>query len=140
MKILGEMRTEAVLESVPLVKTFVAEKVVEHGLTGERASQISMAAEEAVRNIVQHAYAGHPGEIAITCKSDNAGRLVITTTDYADAFNIFLATDPLMSDSYRSSTGERPSMAVMKRFIKNIEYKRYENMNILVFTIGSERT
>jgi anti-sigma regulatory factor (Ser/Thr protein kinase) len=136
VKKLGEVSVAAGSGSLRQVKDLVTSAAAEHGLSAGRADEIARAVEEAFLNIGDYAYQGVPGEVLVTCVTDNLGRFTVILTDYAPPFNLLLASDPLLAEENRALGLKPPSVRILKHFIPNIEYKRMENKNILTLTVA----
>ena len=133
-----EITKPAVADAIPDLITFVSTHAWEAGFEDERIREIEGAVEEALQNIVRFACADGTGEIRIACDVHDSGALIITIVDTGKPFNMLLAnTFPEAEDFFEP--GETPSTKVMKKVVKNIEYRRGTDRNTLVFTITPDR-
>lgn len=83
--------------------------------------QIRLAVEEPLVNIIQHGYPNENGFIEISCeKQENGFR--ITIKDRGVPF------DPVQ---YTSSKIDGIGISLMKKIMDQVEYKRWEEENIL---------
>lgn len=135
MKVLGETIHPAHEDSVPLLAEFVAEHAKNTGFPDQRMREIDLSLKEALSNILRFSCGDGDYEIRISCVLDNAGRFVIIISDNGGPFNVLFETDTFLASDVASASDQRPSMKVMKRFIGNIEYKRFENKNVLTFIV-----
>ena len=134
----GELPNEAtkpaVADAIPALVTFVSTHAWEAGFEDERIREIGGAVEEALQNIVRFACADGTGQIRIACDVHDSGALIITIIDTGKPFNMLLVgTFPETEDFFEP--GKKPSTRVMKKVVKNIEYRRGLDLNTLVFTI-----
>ena len=133
-----EITKLALVDAIPDLITFVSTHAWEAGFEDERIREIEGAVEEALQNIVRFACADGTGEIRIACDVHDSGALIITIVDTGKPFNMLLAnTFPEAEDFFEP--GKAPSTRVMKKAIKNIEYRRGSDSNTLVFTITPDR-
>jgi anti-sigma regulatory factor (Ser/Thr protein kinase) len=133
-KVPDEITKPALAEEITALLTFVSTHAWEAGFEDERIQEIGSAVEEALRNIVQFSCADGTGEIRISCEVHDSGALLITIVDTGKPFNMLLVdTFPETEDFFEP--GKTPSTKVMKKVIKNIEYRRGSDRNTLVFTI-----
>lgn len=129
-----EITKPALADEVPSLVSFVTTHAWEAGFADERIQEIGRAVEEALRNIVKFSCADGTGEIRISCEVHDSGALIITIVDTGKPLNMLLVgTFPETADFFEP--GKTPSTTVMKKVIKNIEYRRGSDRNTLVFTI-----
>ena len=133
-----EITQPALADAVPDLVTFVSTHARVAGFENERIQEIGRAVEEALQNIVRFACADGTGEIRINCDVHDSGALIITMVDTGKPFNMLLVgTFPEAEDFFEP--GKTPSTRIMKKVIKNIEYRRGSDRNTLVFTITPSR-
>lgn len=132
-----EITRPALADSIPTLVEFVSTHAWEAGFEDERIREIGLAVEEALHNIVNFACTDGKGEIRITCTVHEGGALLIDIIDTGAPFNMLLVgTFPEAEDFFEP--GKVPSTKVLKKVIKNIEYRRGSDRNTLVFTITPE--
>jgi anti-sigma regulatory factor (Ser/Thr protein kinase) len=137
-RVTDEIMKPALADEIPTLVKFVSTHAWEAGFEDERIQEIGSAVEEALRNIVQFSCVDGTGEIRISCEVHDSGALLITIVDTGKPFNMLLVdTFPETEDFFEP--GKRPSTRVMKKVIKNIEYRRGSDRNTLVFTINPDR-
>ena len=133
-RVTDEMIKPALTDEIPALVTFVSSHAWEAGFEDERIREIGRAVEEALQNIVRFACPNGRSEIHIACDVHESGALIITIVDTGKPFNMLLVgTFPETEDFFEP--GKAPSISVMKKVIKNIEYRRGSDRNTLVFTI-----
>lgn len=130
LKVLGEIKEPGRTESVPALIEFVGSKAKEHGFSEQRVQEIGAALQEALTNIITHAYARIEGDITITCGVDQGENLVIEIVDKGEGFNMLL-TDLAFFDSIDVDERKKVSNRTVKRMIDSIEYKRLDKSNVL---------
>lgn len=132
----NEMTLPGLSGSIPALVGFVCAHARETAFDEERVRHISRAVEEALRNIVNFACRNREGEITIACDVHEMGALLVDIIDSGEPFNMLVASSfPETGDFY----GNRPpETSVMKRVMKNIEYRRdaKQNRNILACVIA----
>jgi anti-sigma regulatory factor (Ser/Thr protein kinase) len=133
-----EMAQQALPTVIPLFLEFVRRHAWETGCDEERIQEIGLAVQEALQNILTFACPDGAGEISIDCTTQDSGALVITMVDTGAPFNMLLAnTFSETADFFEP--GKIPSTRLMKKAIKNIEYRRGSDRNTLVFTIAPDQ-
>jgi serine/threonine-protein kinase RsbW len=133
----NEITQPARADAIPTLLKFVSTHAWEAGFEDTRIQEIGGAVEEALRNIVGFACPDGAGEIRISCTVHDSGALLINIVDTGAPFNMLLVdTFPETEDFFKP--GEAPSTRVMKKAIKNIEYRRGSDRNTLVFTVSPD--
>lgn len=131
----AEMAAPALPDSIAPLVEFVATQALEAGFDNGRVEGIGRATEEAILNIVRFACPNGTEEIRITCRFHDSGSLLVNIEDTGLPFNMLLAgTFSEINDFFEP--GKEPSTKIMKKEIKNIEYRRGTAVNTLVFTIS----
>jgi hypothetical protein len=124
----------AATDSIPALVEFVSSQVFEAGMEEEKVQAIGLAVQEVARNIIEFACPDGNGEITISCELIDSGALLIHIWDTGKPFNMLLAgTFPEVEAI--SKHEKIPSTRLLKKAIKNIEYIRGTNKNILILTI-----
>jgi anti-sigma regulatory factor (Ser/Thr protein kinase) len=132
-KVLGETKHFVSADTIPFFIESVSAHGKTHGLRDERLREIESALIEVFDNIVSFVVGPEGLEVTVTCTADGRQRFIIEITDEGKPYNMLLEGDPLLSGN---SPGQKmPSVRLMKRLIKNVEYKRYEGRNYLTFTV-----
>lgn len=122
------------MEVIPRMVAFVLEHAGEAGFEKGRIADIGAAVEEALTNIVTFSCPDGAGEIRLTCTVHEMGALIVNIVDTGKPFNmLFFTTFPEAEGE--DGPARKPSTVVMKRVLKNIEYRRDANRNILIFTV-----
>lgn len=128
----------AELASLPALMEHAKEACARAGVGGEAAHAVRLAVEEAVMNLIEHAYAGMPpGPIGV---SVDAGpeRIVVTVEDRARPFDPAAAPRPDLD----ASCEERPigglGWHLIRELMDEIRYESEDGLNRL--TLVKRRT
>ncbi len=138
-KLESEVQTDEIvkpanIDSIPNLIDFVSVRVREAGFEDDKIKGIGLAVEEALQNITNFSCPDGKGEIRITFNIHDSGTLLIEIIDSGKPFNMLLAgTFSELDDFYEP--GKVPSNKMMKKAIKNIEYRRGSDRNTLLFTV-----
>jgi anti-sigma regulatory factor (Ser/Thr protein kinase) len=130
-----EITVRAAVQSVPRIVEFVSAYARGMAFTDERIGRITLALEEALGNIIRFACPSGTEEITVTCRAHEMGSIVLNIIDTGEPFNMLLvSTFPEVAGSER----ETPSTKVMKRHIKDVEYRRdgANRKNILAWVVS----
>jgi anti-sigma regulatory factor (Ser/Thr protein kinase) len=132
-----EMTQPALAASIPDLVAFASTHAWEAGCDDARIQEIGLAVQEALQNIVSFACPDRAGQISMNCTTHDSGALIITMVDTGAPFNMLLA-DTFSETEDFFEPGKIPSTSIMKKAIKNIEYRRGADRNTLVFTIAPD--
>jgi anti-sigma regulatory factor (Ser/Thr protein kinase) len=119
----SSMAVPAHAESIPGLIDFVASYAREMVFEEKRIEQIRLALKEALENIVRFACPTGSEEIKITCDAHEMGALLVNIADTGVPFNM-LALSSFPEIAGDSPTEEIPSTRMMKKVVKDIEYRR----------------
>jgi len=124
----------AIPDSIPALVEFASAQIFEAGMEDDKVKEIGLAIQETVLNIIEFACPDGKGEITISCELVDSGALLIHIWDTGKPFNMLLAgTFPEVEEI--SKHEKIPSTKKLKKAVKNIEYIRGTNKNILILTI-----
>jgi len=125
------------LESLYDFMEFVTSQARENGFTSKRISEIELAMEEVLVNIIKYAYKDCDlrGSIEITCKLADAQSLVIEIADYGIPFDIFSTPEPdLCADIDERQIGGL-GIFFVKQLMDDVRYRRDGDRNKLTLVI-----
>ena len=131
----AEITRPALSSSIATLVEFVVTQAREGTFDDERIAGIGRATEEALLNIIRCACPRGTEEIRISCIYHDSGSLIVNIVDTGVPFNMLLADTFYETEDF-FEPGKKPSTKIMKREIKNIEYRRGSAINTLVFTIS----
>jgi serine/threonine-protein kinase RsbW len=131
---LTELRAPATLESLKQFMQFVSHFAGMHGFAQRRVREIELATEEALLNILNHAYSyGHKGDIEIKCEIRDDGALMIRIVDTGIPFNLLALADPILNAPLSEREPGGLGVFLIRQMIDEIRYHRDGNRNILTF-------
>jgi hypothetical protein len=124
----------AIPDSIPALVEFVSAQAFETGMEEGKVKEIGLGIREVVENIIEFACPAGEGEITISCELVDSGALLIHVWDTGKPFNMLLAgTFPEVEAIAKHE--KIPPTRMLKKAVKNIEYIRGTNKNILILTI-----
>lgn len=131
-----EITLPAKTDSIPSLVEFVRTHAWEGGFEDERIKSIALGVNEALENIVRFACRDGSEEITIRCTFYDAPALGIDIIDSGEQFNM-LISDAFPETADFLEPGPRPSLKMLKKGVKNIEYRRdaKNKKNILALII-----
>ena len=124
---------ESLYELMGFVTSFAREKE----FSKNRISEIELAMEEVLVNIIKYAYKNCvlSGSIKITCDFANAQGLVIEVVDSGIPFDIFSIPEPDVSADIDERQIGGLGIFFVKRLMDDVRYKREDNQNKLTLVI-----
>ena len=124
----------ATADSVPAFVEFITTQFFEMGMEDEKVKAIGLAIQEVANNIIEFACPDGNGEITMSCELVDSGAVLVHIWDTGKPFNMLLAgTFPEIEEI--SKHEKIPSTKMLKKAVKNIEYIRGTNKNILILTM-----
>lgn len=133
-KVVDTITKPALQDSIPSLVEFVSTRVFEAGMKEDQARGIGLAIQELAQNIIEFACPHGEGDITISCEFADSGAVLIHVWDTGKPFNVLL---PGIFPEVEAISGHKkiPSTKLLKKAVKNIEYIRGTNKNILILTI-----
>lgn len=133
-KTLEKIIQPAVQDSIPSLVEFVAKNAYETGMEDGKIHALKLGVEEVLHNILEFACPEGNHEITISCESVDSGAMLIHIWDSGKPFNMLLAG--IFPEVEAISKHEKiPSTKLLKKAVKNIEYIRGTDKNILILTL-----
>ena len=130
-----EIRVPARLDSLYPLLEFVASCAKEQGAGEERIREIDLVMEELLVNIFNYAYPERTGDVQITCRIDDAGRLLVEIADEGVPFNILTRDDPDCGAGIEERRVGGLGIFFVRQMVQEIRYRREEGRNILTLTV-----
>lgn len=123
-------RYEAHIENLPAVLDRVLETASEAGLPQSRLMSLQLALEEAMANVVHHAYGDKGGPLDLMCEPSD-GVLLVEIADQGPAFNpLEIEEAPVSGDLDDLEPGGLGILLILK-LADHVAYRRKGGRNIL---------
>lgn len=129
----------AKLSELPEILAWIAERTAAHGFPATRVSEVEVAAEEVLVNIMHYAYPDGNGSIEITCSGTPPADLILEFADTGSPFDVLSVPDPDLDIALEDKSIGGLGVFLMKRLINRIEYRREGITNRLTFTINEAK-
>ncbi len=139
MKVNKRKKIKLPAESKYLIKVrnFVVKYGRKMGLTPKQVSEVKLAVDEAVSNIIRHAYVGEKGDFQIEMvKLENACEIIIKDKGVEFDWNSVIEPDLYKYVETRRKGGL--GIWLIKKLIDEVEYKRVEDTNVLTMRVFIE--
>lgn len=113
-------------------RDFVAEYARKNGFNAQQISDIRLAVDEAITNIIKHAYSGeedHTIEIELTFKDD---RLCVELFDTGATFSIKTFKQPNIEEKIKQKKRGGMGVYLIHSLMDNVSYGREDDANKMV--------
>ena len=138
MKQLVEIARPAGLEHMEALRDTAAMVAREIGFSSEQVARVELAVEEAVMNVILHAYPGAKGDVALSCSRDDGGCLVVMVTDGGIPFD---PTAGAAVDKERPPGKRAPGglgIDLMRHNADHLAYRRTKGKNMMTLLFMPE--
>jgi anti-sigma regulatory factor (Ser/Thr protein kinase) len=125
------------LKQLEPVRRFIEDAAGRLGIDPESAADMVQAVDEAVTNLIVHAYKGTPGPIIIEARRDQAGAFVVTVRDQSPPFDPTGYPAPDLTVPLEERRAGGLGIFMMHQFTDGMTYKTdSEGYNELTFFRG----
>jgi len=121
------------------ILAWIADCAARQGFRAERISQIEVAAEEALVNIMNYAYPEGDGSVEIRCTGTGPSSLVLEFIDTGSPFDVLSVPEPDLAIALEEKEIGGLGVFLMKQLINHVEYRHDGTTNRLTFTIGETK-
>jgi serine/threonine-protein kinase RsbW len=137
MDIPATITLPAKLDSLYDFMGFVSSCARKHSFSNERITEIELALEEILVNIIKYAYkdCSLDGDIEITCRLADAQSFVIEIVDSGMPFDILSVREPDITADIDERQIGGLGIFFVKRLMDDVRYRREENRNKLTLVI-----
>ena len=113
------------------IREYVGQMAHSAGFTDKEVYSIQLATDEAVSNVIEHAYKGRAnGSLELTCYFDNI-KLTITILDQGKSFDLTKVAPPdLKADLSRRKVGGL-GIYLMRKLMDDVRYEVTASGNLL---------
>lgn len=128
-----EKRFEGTLKELPAILQWAHQQGIESGLSPEATAQIELALEEALVNVVSHAYQESTGHIELVFRLHPKSRIEFEIRDIGPFFNPLehkVSLDRSIPIEKQREGGL--GILLMKRLVDELHYRREEPYNVLI--------
>lgn len=113
------------------IREYVGQMAHSVGFTDKEVYSIQLATDEAVSNVIEHAYKGlTDGPLELTCEFEN-NRLIVTILDHGKSFDLTKVVKPdLKADLSRRKIGGL-GIYLMRKLMDDVRYEVTTAGNLL---------
>ena len=129
----------ATLENLEELIQFVTTHARSNDFGPKRITEIQLAVEEALVNIMNYAYPGQTGQVKMACTVKNKNRFVVEVTDHGIPFDILSFEKPdLTSELSRRQIGGL-GVFFIRKLANEVQYRRIQDKNILTLSFNMDQ-
>ncbi len=110
----------------------------EIGFSAEQVARVELAVEEAVTNVVLHAYPEGKGSISLSCSCDDDGQFAVTVTDCGRAFDQTAAARAAQNPASGKPATGGLGIDLLRHNADQLSYRRTNGKNILAMIFDPE--
>jgi len=138
MELLLQIKLPAILENLTRFIESVSDCARLKGFDAKRLTQIDLALEEALVNIINYSYPDKEGDAEIVCSMDSDNRFVIEIRDWGVPFDIRSLDEPdLISDVSGRKVGGL-GVFMIRKLMDDVEYRFEDHANILTLIVNKK--
>jgi anti-sigma regulatory factor (Ser/Thr protein kinase) len=109
----------------------VSKCVAQQDFVGQKSTEIEIALEEALVNIIKYAYKTKPGNVSVSCMQDDKGRFVIEIEDKGPPFDVQAQDRPHLPDNLAERKIGGLGVHFIKSLMTEVHYLRDGDRNLL---------
>jgi serine/threonine-protein kinase RsbW len=121
MKQKFELNTAATLENLPAMLEFVDSAMEQLGMPAADIPRVSLAADEALTNVIKHAYGSRGGDVTIGCER-SGDDILITIRDRGRPFDPRTVQPPDLDADLENRRVGGLGIYLMKKLMDDVHY------------------
>jgi serine/threonine-protein kinase RsbW len=131
MDTLSHVVFPAKLEHLETLVDYISGRARDAGFDSKRVSEMQIAAEEALVNVMHYAYGSEEGGVEVACGPNDSTQFIIEIADSGVPFNPLSMAEPDTSAdvSHRKIGGL--GILLIKKLMDEVRYRHEEGRNIL---------
>lgn len=133
------LTTDALLENLDAVIAFAEDRAEQFGLDTKEKFGLLIAIEEAFVNVCHYAYPKTPGNVSVSCGSDNEA-FVVEISDQGEPFDVLSLPDPDVTADIMDREIGGLGVFFIRKLTNDVSYRREEGQNILRMTLHKNET
>lgn len=129
---MAKMVFEAKLENLEPMIDFILSAAKGSGFGKKELSQIRLASEEALVNVIHYAYPNKEGEVEIECLNNVSEGLEVRIIDRGTPFNPLESPAPDINSPLQQRKIGGLGVHLIRKMMDEVKYKREQDSNILI--------
>ena len=128
---MGKIEAPAILANLEKMLDFTVNFAETRGFDKEIIGQIRLASEEAIVNVINHAYPGTEGTVAVSCDAAEGGGIKIEITDEGIPFDPLSLPAPDTSLPMEQRRIGGLGIFMIRKIMNEVKYRRDNGRNVL---------
>jgi serine/threonine-protein kinase RsbW len=126
-KLEKKLTVKSTTENLAKIRDFIKSAAESCGFNGGSTEKITLAVDEAVTNIIKHAYKYSPdGDINLSVKC-NGKKFIVSIVDHGITFDSSLVPEPNLKKYYEQRKVGGLGIFLMKKLMDEVEYRQIPN-------------
>lgn len=135
------LRLPARMDSVPALRELALAKAARAGLPEPLLQRVDLVLEEALMNVIHHAYAGGEGDVELECRAPGDGSILLLLRDWGPPFDPLRqpGLDEMLEANLEADLDDRHPGGMglfLLRTMAEPEYRREAGANLLCLRVG----
>jgi len=127
---------QATASEVRRASEWLAQRGSEHGVPQEQIGRLDLCLNEALANVIAHAYSGSEQKpIALMLEVCDSAQAAVTVTDEGPAFDVTSAPLPDRPQSLAEAEPGGLGLMMIRSFSDEVAYRRVDEKNELTFRV-----
>ena len=127
-----ELTVESKLQNLQKISEFIEKTMKHYNIINVRdIYAVKLSIDEAVTNIIEHAYPNKEGTIRIRATLSSKGNFVVDIMDWGKPFDPTTTEDPNTEIALNERKEGGLGIFFIKKFMDEVKYVRKDNMNLL---------
>ncbi len=122
-------KIKSTTDNLALVRNIIKNAALEVGFNQEQAGKIVLAADEAVTNVIKHAYNYSPNGEIILSVSFSKNKFSISISDKGKHFDPKKVKEPNLKKYYKEKRVGGLGIYLMKKLMDEVKYTKPNNRN-----------
>jgi serine/threonine-protein kinase RsbW len=131
MDTLSRVTLPAIMENLEALVAFVARCAEEAGFDPKKISEMEIAAEEALVNVIHYAYEAGTGDIEVACGLEDNEKFVIEMADSGIPFDPLTRAEPDISTGISDREIGGLGILLIRKLMDDVRYRHSSGKNVL---------
>jgi serine/threonine-protein kinase RsbW len=135
METLSQAVVPAKLENLEALVAHIAGSAEEAGFDPKRISEMQIAAEEALVNVMNYAYGSEAGDVRVVCGPTGDNRFIIEIADSGTPFDPLSVAEPDTSADVSERRIGGLGILLIRKLMDEVRYRREDGKNVLPLVV-----
>jgi len=128
---MAKLIASADLANLSKLINFIVEGAKHAGFDEKKVTQIKLASEEIIVNVMNYAYSGKEGDVEVSYTFHDDGTMEIEITDWGVPFDPFSLPEPDVAAPLQDRKIGGLGIYLVRKVMDEVRYKRVGNKNVV---------